>query len=166
MDYIDWIISSVLYVTVIALVLISLFNILPKSNNTNTISDSLYKSTISQIIPVYNVSINKEDSEIYPYVISDINFGRAENIFTINTNNNLQFGLIYDKDRFYNYETDINALSGLGVQLLSENFNDYNYQDTFDLNSGTATIKSGILELNSGTIIDSIFEPTRYLGSF
>ena len=121
MDYIDWIISSVLYVTVIALVLISLFNVMPKSNNDNTISDSLYKSTISQIIPIYNVSINTNDSEIYPYVISDINFGRAGNMFTIDTNNNLQFGLIYDKDRFYNYETDINALSCLGVQLLLEN---------------------------------------------
>jgi hypothetical protein len=166
MDYIDWIISSVLFITVIAFVLISLFNILPKSNNTNTISDLLYKSTISLIIPVYNVSMISEDSEVYPYVISDCNYGRAENTFEIDTNNNLLFGLIYDKDKFYNYETDINALSGLGVRLLLENFNDYNYQDTFDLNSGTANISSGILELEAGSTIDTTIEFSKYLGSF
>lgn len=164
--YIDWVISSVLYITIIALVLISLFNILPKSDNTNTINDSLYKSTISQIIPVYNISINSEDSEVYPYIISDINCGRAENIFTIDNNNSLFFGMISNKDRVYNYNTDINALSGLGVKTTLENFNDFNYQDTFVLNSGTATIKSGVLILDSGTIIDSVPKFSNYLGSF
>lgn len=164
--YIDWVISSVLYVTVIAIVLISLFNILPKSNNTNTISDSLYKSTISQIVPVYNISLNSDDSEVYPYVISDINFGRAGNTFVMDTNNSLLFGLILNKDKFYNYNTNNNAFSNLGVQTLLENFNDFNYQDTFDLVSGTATIKSGLLEIDSGTIIDSIYKYSNYHGSF
>jgi hypothetical protein len=168
MDYIDWLISSVLFITVISLVLVALFNILPISGNSNNnvLSDSLYKSTISDIIPVYNISVDSEDSEIYPYFISDINYGRAGNTFAIDTNNNSLFGLVYDKDKFYNYETDINALSGLGVQMLFENFNDFNYTDTFDLNSGIATIKSGILELNSNTIIDTTSEFSKYLGSF
>ena len=161
MDYVDWIISSVVFVTVIALVLISLFNILPKAtSNTDVFSDALYKSTISQTIPVYNVSINNSDSEIYLYQINDITSGRAQNPNTIDSN--INFGQIYSTDKFYVFDNNYNSNNNLGILILEENFNDFNYLDSF-VTSQEPDIKSGVLEVNVTTDLNTINEYSDYI---
>lgn len=161
MDYIDWIISSVVFVTVIALVLISLFNILPKNtSNSDAVSDALYKSTISQTIPVYNVSKNTDDNEIYLYQITDISNGRAQNPNTID--GNINFGQIYFTDKFYVFDNNYNSNNNLGILLLEENFNDFDYLDTF-VTSQEPEIKSGVLEVNVTTDLNTINEYSDYI---
>lgn len=161
MDYIDWIISSVVFITVIALVLISLFNILPKSNTNNDLfSDALYKSVISQTIPVYNLSINNESNDVYAYSLDlDSTVGFSQNIGF--KDENKYYGVLQKKDLYFYY--DLNPGRPFGVFIFNENFNDFNYLDSFVLSPDT-NINTGILELKEPTTITTNSEFYDFFG--
>ncbi|MFA5745970.1 MAG: hypothetical protein WC932_03875, partial [archaeon] len=164
MDYIDWIISSVVFLIVITLVLVTISNLIPIKDNTNEalLNGGLFQS-VSEVISVYNVSIDNPDGEIYPYQINNISKGRAQNSFVIDSDNNISFGTVSDKDKFYNYETTIDSSSGLGTLILEENFDDFNYLDTF-VTSENPEIKSGILEITTQTDLNTINTYSDYTG--
>ncbi len=167
MEYIDWIISSVVFITVVALVLLVISNLLPLTNNSTDliVSDVIYQN-LSNPITVYNVSMDNNDNEVYGYSINlDKAYGRAGNTFIIDYDEKTIYGTITNTDKFYNYQTNINSTYGLGALIDSEDFEDYNYEDTFSLIDGAAEIKSGILETSSGTKIQSLNNYSRYLGT-
>jgi len=159
MDYIDWIISSFIFLITVALILVSVSNILPKNTTAVDVSKGLFINVIEEI-PVYNISINNSDGEIYPYVLFNNTNGINQNLFE--RTDNERFGVLKDTDVFYNYGFQ-DAQTPYGILVLQENFNDFNYSDNFTA-APEANINAGILQLRTPVIITTNEEYYDYLG--
>jgi hypothetical protein len=146
MDYIDWIISSGIFFLVIVGVLAFLPNYMPINRiNYDSITASNIFNSITDVVPSYSIVNAAGDGEIYPYFVNlNSNLGRGDSTSVVDSN--VAFGLVYDKSSFYNFDanTDFNSAK---TRILNESFDDYNYLDTFTLNSGTPSITNGRLDV-------------------
>lgn len=162
MDYIDWIISSFVFLLMVSLVLITISSIIPTNNNDNYFSRNIFISTL-ETVPTYNISLNSSDSETYPYsFIIDNNYGISQNIFAIDGNN--YCGIIKDNDQFFEYNFT-EPSETYGIRILKESFNDFDYTDNFTINP-EATINSGILVLEESSTIITDENYFDYFGFF
>ena len=160
MDYIDWIISSFVFLLMVSLVLLTIFNIIPINQKDDFFSRSIFISTL-ETVPTYNISLNSSDSEIYPYsFIIDNNYGISQNIFAIEGNN--YYGIIKDNDQFFEYNFT-EPSETYGIRVLKESFNDYDYTDNFTINP-EATINSGILVLEESSTMTTDENYFDYFG--
>ena len=152
MDYIDWIISSGIFFLVIVGVLAFIPNYLPINRvDYDSITASNIFNSITDVVPSYSIVNSVNDGEIYPYFVNlDSNLGRGDSTFVID--NSVAFGLVYDKSSFYNFDANIDYNSPR-TMILNESFDDYNYLDTFTLNSGSPSITNGRLNIYNTSII-------------
>jgi len=160
MDYIDWIISSFIFLLMVSLILISISSVIPLNTQDDLYSKSIFSGVI-ETVPIYNFKLNSLDSEIYPYVI-DVNSaaGVGQNLFLID--NNKYFSVIKNTNQFFDYNFN-NPTDAMGILVLKENFNDFNYLDSFTLLPDT-NINAGILELKEPTTIATIPEFYDFFG--
>jgi len=151
MDYIDWIISSGIFFLVLVAVLAFIPNYLPINQIDNdSIAASNIFNSITDVTSSYEVINTTTDSEIYPYFINlDSNEGRGDSTSVVD--NNVAFGLVYDKASFYNFDSNIDYTTPR-TKILNESFDDYNYLDTFTLNSGAPSITNGRLNIYNTSI--------------
>ena len=160
MDYIDWIISSFIFLLMVSLILISISSVIPLNTQDDLYSKSIF-SGVTETVPIYNFKLDSLDSEIYPYVI-DVNSaaGVGQNLFLID--NNKYFSVIKNTNQFFDYNFN-NPTDAMGILVLKENFNDFNYLDSFTLLPDT-NINAGILELKEPTIITTNSEFYDFFG--
>ncbi|MEI8364761.1 MAG: hypothetical protein WCF78_04900, partial [archaeon] len=146
MDYIDWIISSGIFFLVIVGVLAFIPNYLPMNRiNYDDIAASNIFNSITDVVPSYSIVNAAGDGEIYPYFVNlDSNEGRGDSTSVVD--NNVAFGLVHDKASFYNFDANADFDSAR-TRILNESFDDYNYLDTFTLNSGSPSITNGRLDV-------------------
>jgi len=153
MEFIDFIMATAIFFIVLVAVFTMVGNNLPNVHlqednfTSKNILDSLQNFT-----DVYYINSSLENT-ITPYSISNINVtGKSNSLETVS--NNTAYGVTYNSSKFYDYNGNINYLSP-GILIKKETFNDYNYQDTFTLDSGYADVNEGNLDINSDTIIET-----------
>lgn len=159
MDYIDWIISSFVFLLMVSLVLLTISNIIPITQKDDFFSKSIFISSV-ETIPVYNISINNPDNEIYPYSFSMEQNGNNQNIYK--TIDGKLYGVIKNSDKFFEYDFQ-ESFDSYGILALNENFNDFDYSDSFSVSQDT-NINAGILELKTPTTITTNSEFYDFFG--
>jgi hypothetical protein len=127
MDYIDWIISSFIFLITVSLILLTISSIIPINSNDDLLSKSLFISTVENI-PVYNFYVNNTEEEIVPFSLALENLdGVSQNLFAIDGNN--YFGVIQNNNQFFNY-TNPNAY------FWAEKETDTNFEIQLEENAG------------------------------
>lgn len=160
MDYIDWLISSFIFLITVSLILVAISSIIPINPNDNSLSKSIFVSTVENV-PVYNFYVNNTETEVIPFSFTLENLdGVSQNLFAIDGNN--YFGVIQNDNRFFNY-TITSPEEPKGIQVLKESFNDFDYSDNFAI-VPDANINAGILVLENPSTITSNNSYYDYLG--
>jgi len=146
MDYIDWIISSGIFFLVIIGLLTYLPNYLPINQiDYDSIAASNIFNSVTDVVTSYEIINTANDGEIYPYFVNlDMNQGRGDSTSVVDSN--VAFGLVYEKASFYNFDSNT-SYNSARTKILNESFDDYNYLDTFTLNSGAPSITNGRLNI-------------------
>ena len=156
MDYIDWIVSSGIFLLVIIGLFVYLPNYLPL--NSTTENDYLTTTNIFQTIATtvdnYTIINNSTDNEIYPYLLEVTNQeGRATSPFT--NDGNVVYGTVGIYPTNYLDFANDDSIDVSPQIIKKETFEDYNYLDTFSLTAGTSTVSQGTLNIDNDTIITS-----------
>ena len=162
MEYVDWVMSFGIFIIVFVGIIIALPNFLPDINlQENTYTAKSVYSSLFEEINTYTV-INNEDLEIHPFSIYlENSSGRSNGISVVN--NNIAYGLVQNKTKFYNFEAyDINTNK---ILLVNEDFEDYNYLDSFILELGEVTFSNGSLNLNNLANLKTISSFLDYTGN-
>lgn len=153
MEFIDFIMATAIFFIVLVAVFAMVGNNLPNVHlqednfTSKNILDSLQNFT-----DVYYINSSLENT-ITPYSIANIETtGKSNSLETVS--NNTAYGLVYNNSKFYDYNGNVHYTSA-GILIKKETFNDYNYQDTFTLNSGDANVNEGTLDLNVGTTLET-----------
>ena len=151
MEYVDWIMSFGVFIIIFIAVIVALPNFLPDVNlQENTFAAKNVYNNLTEEIDTYVIITDKDNKQIQPYLISLNNsLGRANGIGL--ADNNLAFGLAYNKNKFYNFNEYNNNVNK--TLLINEDFEDYNYTDSFLLENGVAFIEAGTLNINDLTIL-------------
>lgn len=156
MEYIDWIISA----TVFLMVLIVVFNIIPQNlplqdNTTDLFTAENVYNSILENIDTYNI----ENNNINNYLRAN-SFEIDENE-SINNSINSYFVVdgnkvytTYNKKSNFFYKEGYTINNNIGVKILEEGFEDWNYLDSFQVIDGNSpTISYDALELKENTKI-------------
>ncbi len=163
MDYIDWIISSFLFLIMVVLVLLTISSILPINTDDDFYSGTAFLSAVESV-PVYNVSIANPDWGIYPYMYKLENYvGVSQNIGLMD--GNYRYGVIKDKDYFY--DVNVSANAPYGVLVMYENFDDFDYLDNLTVEPD-GNINAGILLLQQPSTLttnESIYDYFGFLST-
>lgn len=162
MEYVDWVMSFGIFIIVFVGIIIALPNFLPDINlQENTYTAKSVYSNLFEEINTYTV-INNNDLQIHPFSIPlENNFGRSAGISVVE--GNVAYGLVQNKTKFYNFEAyDINTNK---MMLVNEDFEDYNYLDTFLLEQGALTFSNGSLNLNNMVSLKTNSSFLDYTGS-
>ena len=158
MQYIDWIISSIVFLMIIVTVLSYIPENLPISDNSEDIfiANSIYNNinTNTKVYDIINTDTN--NSEVVPYLLIldsyDNNYGLSDS-FSFREDN-LVYGVLKEETNFYNIDKNIN---NIGTPIFSESFNDNNYLESFEVKDGTnPIINYEALELAVDTNISTI----------
>jgi hypothetical protein len=169
MQYIDWIISSIVFLMIIVTVLNYIPENLPINDSSEDlfISNSIYNS-INNITKTYNIidtsnsnntyddNCNNTNVNINTYLLildsNDYNYGISDSFSFIE--NNLVYGVLKDETNFYNIDKNLN---NIGTLVFSENFNDNNYLDNLEVIDGNNPIITyEVLELDTNTNVSTI----------
>ncbi|GEM_PF-2745254 len=154
MEYVDWVMSAAVFFLVLVALVVTLPNYLPDTTlqSDNYISKNIL-SNITESTDIYFIINNSEESEYFPYMISATD-GRSNSSYT--TDNNKSYGVVYNTTSFYNYSDANMSYKPPGIIVIEENFEDYNYEDTFTLSAGIASTNYGKLNIDENTVLESI----------
>jgi hypothetical protein len=153
MEYIDWIISSVIFLIVISFVIITLPQTLDLTDNqTPDISANTISFEIADFYDQYTVKLNNTDQENYPFRLKI-----DEN--TIKSNNpiikdNYVYGTINKQTELYANEKLTDTKNTLGTKVIDESFlnGEFNYFDVNFGNTPTNMYDTIYLEANTQLI--------------
>lgn len=151
MDYIDWIISSAIFFIVLLAVIVTVpnyVNITDSSESVITAESALNNSV--DAVTIFEIINNTTDFENTPYLITSGTQGRCESACLVNGAK--IYGVAYDKGYFYSFQSTESINNIPGILIKKEDFQDFNYLDTFTLEDGmTPSIDNGQLILASDT---------------
>lgn len=155
MDYIDWIISSFIFLLMVGLVLLTISKNISFGENDFLNAQSIYKSVVENV-EIYNVF--KNETEITPYLFKPQNImGKSQNLFLVK--DGVYYGVLKEKDKFIHFfEEDSYYWKEIPVEIALEE-NQKLRLDITDIETMALWLDASVLEdeLEDGELV-SVWE--------
>lgn len=150
MDYIDWIIATIVFLVTVSLILVTVFDFIPVSKETNIVSENLYKNIVENI-EVYNIKTT--DTEITPYMFNPKeNSGISQNISLIEEGK--YYGVLKEKDTFFILsENQSDNWNKPPTEIMLEE-NQELLLDIYQIETPVLWLDASTLNLNNGDLVE------------